>query len=129
MADIALDLGVLRRHMTVTNWAAAFEQLLEIRGVKRMPGPKGDAATVAAIAKELGVPERTARCRLEWAGILDSEPKLREQVRKGELSAKQAIGIVKKKQRKRNKEQERNRVARRGKGDDATPAANLDSYQ
>ena len=107
---------MLRRHMTVANWAAAFEQLLEVRGVKRGQGARNDltSLTVREVAQELDVPIKTVERRLEWAGILDSEPKLREQVKKGELSAKQAVGIVKKKRRKKNKERERTRAARRG---------------
>ena len=40
--------------------------------------PTGKAATVAALAKEVGVPERTARRRLQVVEELKSHPDLKE---------------------------------------------------
>ena len=53
----------LRRHMDSITWAEAFEKLAEAKGVEdRLRGkggrPEENAATVAALAKEVGVPER-----------------------------------------------------------------------
>lgn len=54
-----------RRHLEPYEWGQAFKRLLAERGVRTGSGrQKGDsekAATVAVIAAELGVPERTAR--------------------------------------------------------------------
>jgi len=50
-----------------------FARYAEARGVevgKRGPKPDGVSATVAELAAELGVPERTARRRVEAASLL-----------------------------------------------------------
>lgn len=109
-----LKLNMLRRHLSVRAWGEAFKKLLEIKNIERKPGPKGDSLTVGLIAEELGVPRSTAFRRLEYAEILESEPELAEQIDRGELSAKEAVGKVKKKKRKEKQERERNQMARRG---------------
>lgn len=59
--------------MDALTWAGAFEQLLEARGLKRGQGSnQGLSAILPDVAAELGVPERTARKRLEWADELKS---------------------------------------------------------
>ncbi len=69
--------------MDSITWAEAFEKLAEARGMLDRLGsgkgdPTGKAATVAALAKEVGVPERTARHRLYTADKLKSHPDLKE---------------------------------------------------
>ena len=57
-----------RRHLEPHEWGAAFKMLLKVKGVKRTRGPKAkddNSATVAEIASEAGVPERTARQRMQ----------------------------------------------------------------
>ena len=56
-------------------WAGVdmFARYAEARGVevgKRGPKPDGVSATVAELAAELGVPERTAQRRVEAASLL-----------------------------------------------------------
>ncbi len=71
---------ILRRHMDSITWAEAFEKLLESRGVKREERAWNDltGATVAAVAKEIGVPERTAFRRLQTVEELKPHPEMRE---------------------------------------------------
>ncbi len=65
--------------MDSITWAEAFEKLAETRGVAdRLRGkggrPEENAATVAALSKEVGVPESTARHRLQMAEELKTHP-------------------------------------------------------
>jgi len=56
---------ILRRHMDSITWAEAFEKLIEAKGINPKPGRRWDSisATVATLAKQVGVPEHTARTR------------------------------------------------------------------
>lgn len=91
-----LKINLLRRHMDEVTWAEAFRRLADARGVelgKRGPKPKGKAktATVAELAAEVGVNERTARHRLQTEEVLRTEPELEEKVRAKELSGTEAV--------------------------------------
>ena len=71
----------------------------EARGVAdRLRGkggrPEKNTATVAAIAKEIGVSPRTARRRLQMAEELKPHPEMKEKIKKGELSAGQAVYAI-----------------------------------
>jgi site-specific DNA-methyltransferase (adenine-specific) len=88
-----LKLNLLRRHLGPVAWAESFRRLAETRGVRLGTGkgdPSGKAASVAALAQELGVKPRTARARLQLASELSGEPDLAAKVDAGEMEAKRA---------------------------------------
>ena len=88
-----LKLNLLRRHMGPIAWAEAFKHLLELRGVERGQGVRNDlatSATVAEVAEELGVKERTARSRLALAEELADQPDLVAKVDAGEMAVRRA---------------------------------------
>lgn len=92
----ALKVQLLHREVGPISWARGFEKLLEIRGVERVRGPKPQvggaiSATVAGIAAELAVPERTARYRLQVAAELKDHPEVADQVDAGELTVREAL--------------------------------------
>ena len=85
----AITLNLARRQLGLVAWARMFSELLDARGVKTSPGPKGredNAAPVAEIAAEAGVSERTARNRLKLARDLEPFPETAEKVDRGEES-------------------------------------------
>lgn len=99
----ALKLNLLRRHIDAVTWAEAFEQLLDLRGVKRGQGARNDkptSATIAQVAEELGVPRRTAFQRLQVKDALANEPELTQKVKRGEIQPSKAIVEVKKRQKR-----------------------------
>lgn len=71
-----LKLNLARRHLDPHRWGSAFRQLLEQRGVAVGQGARNDqtSATVAEVAAELGVSERTARSRLAEDRVYRSLP-------------------------------------------------------
>lgn len=103
-----LKLNLLRRHLTPIKWAQAFERLAEVRGVRL--GVQGrqeeKTATVAVLAAEVGVSERTARDRLAlWDEVkgdpdlvaeLDENPAKEKNVRreKRERARKEALSTA-----------------------------------
>ena len=107
----ALTLNLMRRHLGPISWAEGFRKLAEVRGVNaRLRGeggrPENNAATVAALAEEVGVKPRTARYRMQLAEELASEPDLAEKVDKGEMEAKRAQRVKREREaRKRTEEQ------------------------
>lgn len=88
-----LKLNLARRHMDSVQWGQAFGRLLDLRGVRTGRGARNDAltsATVAEVAAELGVPERTARHRLSQASAFDAlSPAERESIISGEKTLQQ----------------------------------------
>ena len=96
----ALKLNLLRRHLGPVAWAGAFQKLCRVRGVRLGSGSQKrngnrksngqETATVAALAKELGVPARTARWRLRLAQDLKGHRDLIQKVDAGEVEAKTA---------------------------------------
>lgn len=68
-AKAALRLNLLRRQLDPLSWGLAYRKLLEVRGVGRGQGSRNDltSATIAEVAKELGVSPRTATSRLALA--------------------------------------------------------------
>ena len=80
-----LKLNLLRRHFGPIGWARAFERLAELRGVRLSQGARNDgtSATVAEVAAEVGVPERTARWRVRLAREFAPHPDLADQVDAG----------------------------------------------
>lgn len=88
-----IKLNLARRHLDPLRWGQAFRLLLEVRGVKRGRG-KGDphakeskTATVAVLAEETGVSERTARHRVAQADAYDALPaKQRKAVDDGKVT-------------------------------------------
>lgn len=96
-----IKMNLARRHLDPLRWGQAFRLLLEERGVESGQGSSAakrhsQSATVADIAAELGVPERTARHRLEQAKVYESLPEpVRERVDGGELTLPQAKAEVK----------------------------------
>jgi site-specific DNA-methyltransferase (adenine-specific) len=96
----ALTLNLMRRHLGPISWAESFKKLAEVRGVD-MAGTHNRhtprAATVAALAEEVGVSDRTARYRMQVADELKDEPDLAEQVDRGDMD----VGKARRKKRER----------------------------
>lgn len=94
-----IALNLKRRHLDPVTWGEMFLRYAEARGVR--VGTQGrqseKTATVAVLAGELGVPERTARYRLEVATELPE--KIKDQVRTGERTARTALQEHKRTQR------------------------------
>lgn len=89
---------LLKGQLGPISWALHFERLLDLRGVERIPGTKGNAQvgggispTVGLIAEELGVPRSTAFRRLQWARELKGHPTLALKVDRGEISPRAAL--------------------------------------
>lgn len=84
----ALTLNLTRRQLGPKSWGDSFRELLETRGVKTGSGARNDStsATVAEVAKERGVSERTARNRMNLAEDLKDYPDVAEQVDRGEIT-------------------------------------------
>lgn len=97
---------LLRRNLGPIAWAEAFEKLLALRGVKRGQGARNGrtSATVAEVAAEAGVPERTARHRLRLKDKLAGHPDLAEKVDRGELPAHEAVGKADERERHRRRD-------------------------
>lgn len=85
--------NMARRQLDPVSWARAFAQLLEVRGVQRAQGARNDrtSATVAEVAKELGVPERTARRRMS---LLDLPEAQQVAIQAGEIGPVEALRQV-----------------------------------
>ncbi len=104
-----IKLNLCRRHLDGIRWGQAFSMLMKERGIETRTGPKGKAAaditaTVAEIAKELGVSDRTARHRVKQADDYEALPtKRREAIDKGETTLGKELK-VKRKQAKQQKE-------------------------
>ena len=96
--EMALRLNILRRHMGPVGWADAFRRLAEVRGVSERIGkagrPIGNADTLSALSRELGVEPRTARRRLRLADKLAGHPDLAARVDRGELDGRKAEELV-----------------------------------
>lgn len=94
---------MLERDPGPVSWARAFQRLLELRGVatgqgtrndRRLEETRGTSATVAEVAAEFGVSERTARYRLFVADQLRDHPELADQVDRFELTITKALRQV-----------------------------------
>ncbi len=83
----AIKQNLARRQIGPVGWGVAFAALLEVRGIKQGQGQRNDrtSATVAEVAAELGVSERTARNRMSLARKLDRHPDLIISVDKGAM--------------------------------------------
>lgn len=97
----AFAVNLHRRQLGPVSWAAAFAALAATRGVElgRSGRHNEKAATVAALAEEVGVPARTARRRLRLAEELRGHPDLATKVDTGELVSAKARGEVWKRHR------------------------------
>lgn len=65
-----IKLNLARRHLGAIQWGQAFGKLLEVHAIRTRRGTRNDrgtSATIAEVAEEVGVPERTARQRLAQA--------------------------------------------------------------
>lgn len=93
-----ISLNLKRRHLDAVTWGEFFVRYAEAKGVQLGQGSRNDrtSATVAEVAQDLGVPERTARFRLEAARL---PTPLREQVRSGERTVRTALQEHRRKQR------------------------------
>ena len=92
-----IKINLARRHFDPVRWGQAFALLLEERGGKAKQGARNDrtSATVAEVAAELGVPERTAQRRLRKARQYEALPApARAQVDAGEVTVAQATREV-----------------------------------
>jgi ParB-like chromosome segregation protein Spo0J len=91
-----LKLNLLRRHLGPVSWAEAFTRLAELRGVRvdKQGRQKAKTDTMAVLAAEAGVSERTARRKLAEARALSAHPDLAEQVDSGDLETKRALRIT-----------------------------------
>lgn len=85
-------LNLLRRQLGPITWGRAFRSLCEERGVSLGQGARNDrtSATVAEVAEEFGVPERTARHRVKVAAELGGHPELALAVDRGDMSVHEA---------------------------------------
>ncbi len=75
--DHVYKLNLLRRHLDPHEWGLIFKRMLEERGLKRGQGARNDqetSATIAEVAKEVGVSERTARHRVALADSYEALP-------------------------------------------------------
>ena len=91
--EYAVKANLLRRHVGPLQWARAFQKLMEVRHMRRKAKHNRHtptAATIAGLAEEVGVKERTARDRLQLFEELEVYPDLMQQVDAGELTAKAA---------------------------------------
>ena len=105
-----LKLDLAKRHMDPISWGFAFERLLELRCVRTGRAARKDttSATVAEVAAEAGVSERTARHRLAQARAFDElTDDAQKRIRAGDASIQQ----VRREQKEqiREKRRERNR--------------------
>lgn len=88
----AIKVNLLRRQVDELTWANAFRRLCELRGVQLGQGARNDrreegtSATVAEVAMELGIPERTARRRLHVAALLGEYPGVRKELEEGTVT-------------------------------------------
>jgi ParB-like chromosome segregation protein Spo0J len=91
-----LKLNLLRRHLGPVAWAESFTRLAELRGVRldRQGRQKAKTDTMAVLAAEAGVSERTARRKLAEARALADHPDLAAQVDSGDLETKRALRIT-----------------------------------
>lgn len=91
-----LKMNLIRRHLGPVSWAMLFRQLLDDRGVIKEQGARNDltSATVAEVAEELGVPERTARWRLAQAEQLAPHPEIAQAVDRGEMPVKKGLTLI-----------------------------------
>lgn len=85
--------NLARRHLDPIRWGQAFQRLLETRGISTGRGSRNDkqtSATVAEVAEDLGVPERTARHRLAQAKAFEElQPSEQGDVRSGDKTLSQ----------------------------------------
>jgi len=91
--EYAIKMNLLRRHIGPLEWARAFSRLMQARGIVRRGKSNrytAREATIAALAAEVGVKERTARDRLQLLEELEAYPDLAQRVDIGELTAKAA---------------------------------------
>ncbi len=95
--DHVLKLNLVRRHLDPVSWSAIFTQYAERRGLKFGKGARNDAtsATLAEVAAELGVSERTAQRRMEIARGLEAFPDLKQAVQEQRLDPLRALGYIK----------------------------------
>jgi site-specific DNA-methyltransferase (adenine-specific) len=95
-----LKLNLARRHLDPVRWGRAFALLMAERGVDTTANHNrhtSRAATVAALAEEIGVSERTARSRVAQARKYDSlPPGERAAVDAGEKTVHKAARAVEK---------------------------------
>jgi len=99
----AIKMNLARRHLDPVRWGHAFALLLQERGVNTGRGARNDlstSATVAEVAQELGVAERTAYHRLKLAKVHDSlSPALQREVHSGSLTVAQAKRLQQRQQK------------------------------
>lgn len=76
---IAIETNLARRQMGPVAWGEWFTALLERKGVRTGQGSRNDhtSATLAEVAGQQGVPQRTARSRMELADVLQDFPTLK----------------------------------------------------
>jgi N6-adenosine-specific RNA methylase IME4 len=112
----AIRLNLVRRHLDPVRWGRAFALLLAERGVQTGRGTRNDqtSATVAEVAAELGVPERTARHRLAQVKRYDTLPQnVRDKVDTGAWTM--AVAARNEKEHERTKRRDANRDLVRAK--------------
>jgi N6-adenosine-specific RNA methylase IME4/ParB-like chromosome segregation protein Spo0J len=111
----AIRLNLIRRHLDPVRWGRAFSLILAERGVKAGRGTRNDiqtSATIAEVASELGVPERTARHRVAQAKLYDALPaQVRGEVDDGGMTLVQAKRYLTEQRREARRENNRAVVA------------------
>ena len=95
-AEHTLKLNLLRRQVDAPTWAGLFRRYCAALGVELGQGARNDrgegtSASVAEVATELGVSERTARNRLRLADALAEYPYLQRYYDEGRWTAGEVI--------------------------------------
>jgi hypothetical protein len=82
--------NLCRRHLADWQWGKAFKQLCEQKGARLGQGARNDktSATVAEVAKEIGIPTRTAERRVKAAETFESLPDDLKEVVKADRATK-----------------------------------------
>jgi DNA modification methylase len=106
----AIKINLARRHLDPLRWGQLFKRLLEVRGVRTGQGVRNDrsrtSATVAEVAREIGVPPDTAEKRLRQARHYEALPAPRKaDVDAGKLTVPQAQRLVQREQKQQSLDQ------------------------
>lgn len=113
-----IKLNLARRHLDPIRWGQAFGLLLKERGAQTGKGgdrkSKATVAldTIAQVASELGVPERTAKDRLRKAREYESLPEpIRKQVDEKQITLSQAKAELKRELKRQELKEKEEAVA------------------
>jgi N6-adenosine-specific RNA methylase IME4 len=121
-----LKVNLCRRQLDPMQWGQAFQKLLDAKGVKTGRGARNDrtSATIAEVARELGVAPRTADDRLSLARAWETlPPEDRAKVELGTITLQQARRATKERQRQNQREANRSLIEQAPSVEDALQSA------